>query len=1038
MPRIKEDLPKPIAPYISVGIDLQKSGSDEWVAECPFCGREKFSVNQDSGQWRCLACNHGSDNGKVNRGGNVITLMKLLLEESQRATTEFKELLTSRRIVLPDTPSAWGVCRSLVTGDWVVPAHTSDGRLCNLYRYAAGKGGKRLLYATKDQPSGLFGRELYDPKCETVYLAEGPWDAMALWEILGFTKRNGNKLTFTGNKEASLLTNACVLAVPGAGTFDPSWASLFSGKRLVLLYDNDHERQSEKNVVIPSAGYEGMRRVAEMLASVSEPPKTIEFLRWGEPGKSFNPDIPHQYDIRDFLTQGNPTQEERVQRLAKLLSPEWIHPIPPEWVAGRSVEAKKTGSLDLASVPCSSWKALVNQWRKAMQWTEGLERGLLAGLACIFSTEEGEDQIWVRIIGPASCLASDTKLQYCVQDSEGRIINKKGGTIESLFRRFHGLSQESGGPRWTAENVQYLIQSVTDEGVVFRNRVTDVVDKGIQPVYKLITRTGKTIRATRDHEFLTPRGYVPLSTLKRGSVVMINHGKTQPKGQMVPNRNYRKEVKATFHPRARIHTVTTGGKKYQYACVYRYWTVYEAHMNRMSHEAYLDTINRDQNATRLLWTIPEGSEIHHIDEDPSNDDLNNLVLVDSKNHINEFHSDKAKAALAIIVEEDVVVSVEPDGCSRVYDIQVEDPYRNFVAEGIVVHNCGKSTLCEAFSVAKKYVYPKSTLRGFHSGYDDGSGENHSPLQAMKNKTLILKDGDTLLTTPNLPQLMAEARDVFDRVSRSSYRTKQGKDWEGLNITWILCGTNALHKLDSSELGERFITVVIMDGIDDAMEDQVNLRVADRVIRNLTHGAGVKRLEKVDKEMVLAKQMTGGFIEYLRTNSSRLLSELQVSEEATLHCIRCAKFVAYARARESTRQGETTEREFSARLVGQLLKFALCSAAVMGEKDLSVKVQAFIRRTALDSARGTNLEIMKHLFRSGDAGAEASTVANWVGRTAEEVRKALRFMRRIGAVDYFHPAKEGKRMNVNPRWRLSPVLVQLYGEVMDEEYSGTED
>ena len=48
------------------------------------------------------------------------------------------------------------------------------------------------------------------------------------------------------------------------------------------------------------------------------------------------------------------------------------------------------------------------------------------------------------------------------------------------------------------------------------------------------------------------------------------------------------------------------------------------------------------------------------------------------------------------VKKDTVVSVVPDGEAHVYDIVCEDPHRNFVANGIVVHNCGKTI--EAFGV----------------------------------------------------------------------------------------------------------------------------------------------------------------------------------------------------------------------------------------------------------------------------------------------------------------------------------------------------
>jgi len=39
---------------------------------------------------------------------------------------------------------------------------------------------------------------------------------------------------------------------------------------------------------------------------------------------------------------------------------------------------------------------------------------------------------------------------------------------------------------------------------------------------------------------------------------------------------------------------------------------------------------------------------------------------------------------------DEVISVESDGAAHVYDVVCADPHRNFVANGIIVHNCGKT------------------------------------------------------------------------------------------------------------------------------------------------------------------------------------------------------------------------------------------------------------------------------------------------------------------------------------------------------------
>jgi len=130
---------------------------------------------------------------------------------------------------------------------------------------------------------------------------------------------------------------------------------------------------------------------------------------------------------------------------------------------------------------------------------------------------------------------------------------------------------------------------------------------------------------------------------------------------------------------------------------------------------------------------------------------------------------------------------------------------------------GKSELAEAAAVSKKYIMAKSTIRGFHSGYqtDKDGKEDNSLISKLSGKTLVTKDGDTLLRSPNLEQILSEARDLFDCVSRTHYRNKQSKDYTGIRMTWILFGTSSLRMIDSSELGERFLDCIIMEDIDES-------------------------------------------------------------------------------------------------------------------------------------------------------------------------------------------------------------------------------
>jgi hypothetical protein len=109
-------------------------------------------------------------------------------------------------------------------------------------------------------------------------------------------------------------------------------------------------------------------------------------------------------------------------------------------------------------------------------------------------------------------------------------------------------------------------------GDTFRlNDVIRVLDKGIKPVLRIKLTSGKTIRVTPDHEFVTPHGDCRADALVRGQAVWVNGGK-----------------------------------------------------------------------------------------------------------------------VVFIPKEDRVSSVRADGETHVYDIVCADPHRNFVANGIVVHNCGKS------------------------------------------------------------------------------------------------------------------------------------------------------------------------------------------------------------------------------------------------------------------------------------------------------------------------------------------------------------
>lgn len=475
----------PVRAFSAHGITLKgPNASGQYEGDCPFCGKAKFFVNAENGLWDCKVCG---------ASGNPQGFLRRLWEESDKATADYDGLAEGRGYVYPDSLMAWGVCRSAVTGEWLFPGFDGKGRLTQLYRYQKdGPGGKMVLKATPGLPHAIHGVDNYDPAKGDVYLLEGPWDGVSWWEALRFTKRNPDgSLGLTANDAASLYKDANVLAAPGQSVFQAAWLPLFAGKRVFIAYDSDHPKENPKTgQPIPPAGWEGAKRVAGILAAAEEPPKEIHVLKWGPAG--FDPDRKSGWDVRDHLNQAG-TPGMRVPLAGELLSK--FTPIPNGWVEGRSKASVKAGSPELACLPCSSWDDLVRAWRKAMKWTEGLDRALSCMLATVISTEQKGDQLWMKIVGPASC----GKSVLC----EALSVNKEFTIAKSTIRGFHSGFQVDPRGKEDASLIHAAKGKtlITKDGdtLLTSPNLDQVLAEG-RDVYDCVSRTHYRNKMSRDYE----------------------------------------------------------------------------------------------------------------------------------------------------------------------------------------------------------------------------------------------------------------------------------------------------------------------------------------------------------------------------------------------------------------------------------------------------------------------------------------------------------------------------------------------------------
>ncbi len=434
-----EDVPEHLRPFDFHGLVFHGRGKDG-TADCPFCGRAgKMGINLETTQWRCYACNVGKEGGKEFAGGNSLTFIRLLWEHSLAATSDasYEELRTDRGFSSIKTLKAWGLARSITTGEWLAPQFTTDGRLhqlCRRVRIPKVKDGKRTFVSTFLPTPGLHESRnslalfmsvtgIKSDRPDLI-ITEGVWDGMAIWEVMHATKAaEDGTLSGTANAAASLAASTNFVSVPGVGVWRESWTDLAGGKNVCLMYDNDHPREHPPGSgTFTQAGLDGVRRVTGLLLTAPKPPASISWVKWGDEGDGWHKELKDGHDLRDSLCSPGATAADRRAAFASLR--DLIRPVPDAWLKDAPAPGEKAGGTSLRPLPCHDWKELITQWRKAMAWRQGLEDVLSVMLSVALSTEQTGDQLFLQVIGEPS----SGKTQFC----DGMLVSHKCHALEHL------------------------------------------------------------------------------------------------------------------------------------------------------------------------------------------------------------------------------------------------------------------------------------------------------------------------------------------------------------------------------------------------------------------------------------------------------------------------------------------------------------------------------------------------------------------------------------------------------------------------------
>ena len=332
----------------------------------------------------------------------------------------------------------------------------------------------------------------------------------------------------------------------------------------------------------------------------------------------------------------------------------------------------------------------------------------------------------IELYGPESCIDEDTFIQYSICTPDGKQQNTKGGTIKRLYERFHKISRKGSGFYTRPETLEseFFVPAINENNCIISNKIADVVFTGRKECFLVRSIGGKELVCTKDHKFYVGDKYLPLEQLQIGDTVYIHDN--------IRNKKEWKKIKyaiviVKWHPNGRKKIVTandrSGNKKYSYIRyrVKKSNLIIEAQKNGYTYSQYVNLLNSGNKPN--LWTVPEDMSVHHIDGNSKNDVLENLKLIERSEHY-RHHAIENQNNLRFIAIEDSIESIVPVGYRETYDIKCFAPYNNYIANGIVVHNSGKTTIATYLATQIQKSGGNIAVIDVENSYDLSYAESH--------------------------------------------------------------------------------------------------------------------------------------------------------------------------------------------------------------------------------------------------------------------------------------------------------------------------
>jgi thymidylate synthase ThyX len=266
-------------------------------------------------------------------------------------------------------------------------------------------------------------------------------------------------------------------------------------------------------------------------------------------------------------------------------------------------------------------------------------------------------------------------------------------------------------------------------GEILSTTIKDIYPSGVKAVYRVTLDNGYAVKMSRDHLVLTSDGWMPLFEAVRMEGERELATFTPVTGRLFAVNGHAVGSKVDVSERAKIGKWTTAQapalhKASDYTCQLcggRGGRLHAHHVDPVYHN-----IHRAYDPTNLISVHAEC----HRELESCNLELGLLAAMESGVSPQEFWSahmgdrlladasKKAKTPTRLVRDWAAVVSVDYIGDEETFDIAVNGPYHNFVANGFIVHNSYTQESTRYVSYAK---HPPQIILPWHlvdRGIDD--------------------------------------------------------------------------------------------------------------------------------------------------------------------------------------------------------------------------------------------------------------------------------------------------------------------------------